>query len=341
MLIWSAGPMEILVFGGTVFLSRAVAELGVTRGHNVTTFNRGRTGPPVAGARTITGDRTNPDDLAVLAGTSYDLVFDTGYLPEVVRTSAELLAPRAGHYAFTSSINAYSAWPQADYRNQGSYDGDPDAVGEQVPDGLPEGGEYGWRKVGAERAVLRAFGEDRCSLLRAGLIVGPNDRIGRLPWWLHRVARGGRTLAPGAPEDELRLIDARDIAEFALLLASGTFEVTGPAHQINRGQLLAEAREITGSDAEFVWVGEDYLVQAGVEGWTELPLWAPAAESPGLWDSDTSAAEAAGLACRPVRDTLLDTWDWMCAIEGGWQPAERTPGLTPEREQELLAGWRG
>ncbi|MBV9823562.1 MAG: hypothetical protein JO144_15120, partial [Actinobacteria bacterium] len=61
-LLWSAGPMEILVFGGTVFLSRAVAELGVARGHNVTTFNRGQAGPPVDGARAITGDRTNPDD---------------------------------------------------------------------------------------------------------------------------------------------------------------------------------------------------------------------------------------------------------------------------------------
>ena len=334
--------MEILVLGGTVFLSRAVAELGVARGHNVTTFNRGKTGPPVAGARVITGDRTDPEDLRALGGTSYDLVFDTGYLPEVVKASAELLEPYAGHYAFTSSINAYSGWPaQADYHQHGTYDGDPDAIGEQVPEGLPEGGDYGWRKVGAERAVLRAFGEHRSTILRAGLIVGPHDRIGRLPWWLDRVARGGRTLAPGSPEDELRMVDARDIAEFALQRPAGVFEVTGPAHQINRGQLLAEAREVTGSDAEFVWVSDDYLAAAGVEGWTELPLWTPAGEAPGLWAHDTTAAEAAGLACRPVRQTLIDTWEWMCAIEGGWQRSPRTPGLDPERERELLAGWTG
>ena len=334
--------MEILVLGGTAFLSRAVAELGVARGHGVTTFNRGRTGPPVAGARAIVGDRTNPDDLAQLAGIHFDLIFDTGYLPEVVKASAELLEPSAGHYAYTSSINAYSGWPeQADYHQHGTYDGDPDAVGEELPEGMDEAAAYGWRKVGAERAVVRAFGEHRSSILRAGLIVGPNDRIGRLPWWLDRVARGGQTLAPGRAEDELRMIDARDIAEFALLLPAGTFEVTGPAHQISRGQLLAEAREITGSDAEFVWVSDDYLAQAGVEGWTELPLWSPAAEVPGLWAHDTTAAEAAGLACRPVRDTLLDTWEWMRSLEGGWQRSERTPGLTPERERELLAGWTG
>jgi 2'-hydroxyisoflavone reductase len=334
--------MEILVLGGTVFLSRAVAELGVARGHNVTTFNRGQTGPPVAGARAVTGDRTDPEDLRKLAGAAFDLVFDTGYLPEVVKASAELLEPTAGHYAFTSSINAYAGWPDSpDYHQQGTHDGDPDAPGEQVPEGIDEGAAYGWRKVGAERAVLRAFGEHRCSILRAGLIVGPNDRIGRLPWWLDRVARGGRTLAPGKPEDELRMIDARDIAEFALLRPAGAFEVTGPAHQINRGQLLDEAREVTGSDAQFVWVGDDYLVGAGVEGWTELPLWIPAAEAPGLWAHDTAPAEAAGLACRPVRQTLVDTWEWMRSVEGGWQPSQRTPGLDPERERELLAGWTG
>ncbi len=334
--------MEILVLGGTAFLSRAVAELGVTRGHNVTTFNRGRTGAPVAGARAVTGDRTDPADLGQLAGTAFDLVFDTGYLPEVVKASAELLEPSVGHYIFTSSISAYPAWPeQADYQDHGVFDGDPDAIGEQVPDGLEESAPYGWRKVGAERAVLRAFGEHRSTILRAGLIVGPNDPVGRLPWWLDRVSRGGRTLAPGKPEDELRMIDARDIAEFALLQPAGTFEVTGPAHQIGRGQLLEEAREITGSDADFVWVSDDYLDQAGVEAWTELPLWLPVAGAPGVWNADTTAAEAAGLACRPVRHTLLDTWDWMATIAGGWRPSERTPGLTAERERELLAGWTG
>ena len=334
--------MEILVLGGTMFLSRAVAELGVARGHNVTTFNRGRSGPAVVGARALTGDRTDPQDLRKLAGASFDLVFDTGYLPEVVKASAELLEPSAGHYAFTSSVNAYSGWPaQADYHRQGVYDGDPDAIGEQTPEGVDEGAAYGWRKVGAERAVLRAFGEHRASILRAGLIVGPQDRVGRLPWWLDRIARGGQTLAPGAPDDELRLIDARDIAEFALLRPAGAFEVTGPAHQINRGQLFAEAREVTGSDAEFTWLGDDHLTAAGVESWTELPLWAPTADAPGLWAQDTSAAEAAGLACRPVRDTLADTWEWMRSIEGGWQPSDRTPGLAPERERELLAGWTG
>lgn len=330
--------MDILVIGGTVFLSRTVAEVALAHGHNVTAFNRGQTGSPVPGVRTVLGDRTDPDSLSQLAGRQFDLVFDTGYFPDQVKASAQLLEPTAGHYAFTSSINAFKGWPEApDYHVVGIHDGDPDAIGEQVPDDLPEGGEYGWRKVGAERAVLRCFGEHRSSILRAGLIVGPQDRAGRLPWWLQRISRGGPTLVPGSPENQLRLIDARDIAEFALRLPAGTFEVTGPAHQINYGQLFEQARTVTGSDAEFRWVPDQVLVEAGVAGWTELPLWSAAAEAPSLWAADTTGAEAMGLACRPVLDTLVDTWQWMQSIPGGWQVSERTPGLAPDKEADILS----
>jgi 2'-hydroxyisoflavone reductase len=333
--------MDILVLGGTVFLSRSFVETALARDHNVTTFSRGLTGTPVHGATAIIGDRTNPEDLEQLRGRRFDLVFDTGYLPSLVNQTAELLAPSVPHYVFVSSINAFPGWPTAaDYRAQGSYDGDPDAVGDQVPDDLPEGGEYGWRKVGAERAVLRAFGEKRTSVMRAGLIVGTHDGIGRLPWWLSRIGRGGEVLVPGEPDAELRMIDARDIAEFALLRPIGTFEVTGPRHQISRRQLVEEIKEVTISDAELVWVPSDWLAQQGVDEWNEIPLWADPAGSPSLFNHDTSAAEAAGLACRPVRGTLLDTWDWMRSVPGGWQPSARTPGLHPDREDELLRAWR-
>jgi len=334
--------MKILVLGGTVFLSRNVAEVAVAHGHSVTTFSRGISGQPVPGARALTGDRTDPESLRQLASTEFDLVFDTAYYPDRVRATVDLLEPSVGHYAFTSTVNVFPGWPeQPDYHAAGTYDGDPDAVGEEVPDGLPEGGEYGWRKVGAERAVLRRFGPQRSSILRAGLIVGPYDGVGRLPWWLDRVSRGGQVLVPGSPDEELRLIDARDIAEFVLKLPTGTFEVTGPARQISRGQLYQAIREATGSDAEFRWLPDEYLLAAGVEPWTELPLWSPLAQSPGVFAHDTRPAEAAGLACRPVRGTLRDVWQWMTALPGGWQPAARTPGLTPERERELLAGFTG
>jgi len=338
--------MEILVFGGTVFLSRAMAELAVARGHNVTTFNRGQSEPPVAGAvDRVTGDRGRPEDLEQLRGRHFDLVFDTAYLPEHARLAADLLEPGAAHYVYISSINAFPGWPdQADYRAGGVYDGDPDAVGDQVPNDLPDpegSGPYGWRKVGCERSILRRFGEHRTSILRAGLIVGPKDRAGRLPWWLDRVARaraGESVLAPGEPDAEVRLIDCRDVAEFALRRPVGTFEISGPRRQITRRQLLDEIAEITRAQPEFVWIPDEALA-GRVQMWTEMPMWVPLTECPGIFNHDTTAAEAAGLALRPVRDTIIDTWEWMRSIEGGWTRSERTPGLDPAKESELIRDW--
>lgn len=331
--------MDILVLGGTVFLSRAVAATAHAHGHNVTVFNRGRTGEPVPGVQTVLGDRDDPESLRQLAGREFDLVFDTAYVPDQVKASAELLEPTVKHYVYTSSISVYPAWPEEfDYAAKGTFDGDPDAAGDQVPDGLVDAQPYGWRKVGAERALLRVFGEHRSAILRAGSIAGPFDTSGRLPWWLDRISRGGPVVAPGRPDRILRMVDARDIAEFALRLPVGTFEVTGPQRQVSYGQLFDEARRVTGSDAEFRWIDEQKILAAGVEEWTQLPLWAAESTAPGLWAHHTEAAEAAGLACRPMLDTVIDTWQWMQGISGGWQPAERTPGLPAEIEATLLAG---
>jgi 2'-hydroxyisoflavone reductase len=241
---------------------------------------------------------------------------------------------------FVSSINAYPGWPeQADYHAAGTHDGRPDATRDDVPDGLDPGDAYGWLKVGCERAVQRAFGPDRCAVLRAGCIVGPHDSaVGRLPWWLDRVARGGEILVPGAPEDRVSLIDARDLARFALSAPAGAFETSGPAPRDTRADLMAACITATGaSDATLCYIAEAWLDSQAVEPWTELPLWAPASSAPGLFAHDPSAAEAAGLTWRPLADTAADTWAWQRGVP--WQPTAIAPGLDPQREQDLLSGW--
>src|SRR5436190_17460055 len=105
--------MRLLILGGTQFLGRHIVAQACERGHELTLFNRGRTDPaPVAGVEQIHGDREH--DLARLAGREWDAVIDTsGYLPRVVRASAELLAGAVERYAFVSSISAYGAFPRA------------------------------------------------------------------------------------------------------------------------------------------------------------------------------------------------------------------------------------
>jgi 2'-hydroxyisoflavone reductase len=323
--------VDVLVLGGSVFLGRVVANQAVGAGHRVTVFNRGRSGPTPYGAEALVGDRTV--DLSPLRGRSFDVVVDTsGYVPtDVARSAREV---DCGHYVFISSISAYPGWPE-EVDSQPTYDGDPNADG--PPAGLDPAAAYGWLKVGCERAVRLARG-DTATILRAGCIVGPDDsQVGRLPWWLARAARGGEVLTPGAPEDPISLIDARDLADFALAAIAGTFDVGGPSGRDTRQDLMAACRTVTGSDADFVYVGDDWLAAQGVVPWTQIPLWVP--HAPGLFRRDVRAAEARGMRCRSLLETVRDTWAWQSARPQGWRPTERTPGLADAEEAAVMAIW--
>jgi nucleoside-diphosphate-sugar epimerase len=311
-----------------------VAE-ALAAGAAVTVFNRAISGRAPDGVEQITGDRTVPRDLAALADRKFDVVVDTsGYVPAEVTLTANLLAPNCAHYAFVSTVNVFPGWPEAsDYHVEGVHPGDADAGRAEAP---PDETAYGWLKAGCELAVVRAFGADRSALLRAGCIVGPDDsRVGRLAWWIARVARGGEVLVPGSPDAPMSLIDSRDLARFALAGAPGAFEVCGAA--ISRGELMNTCRAVTGSDARFTWVDDEWLAAQDVEAWTEVPLWVPPAEAPSAFTHDTAPAAAAGLRWRPLHETVAASWAWQQGVPGGWQPSERTPGLDPAKEAALLS----
>ena len=69
--------------------------------------------------------------------------------------------------------------------------------------------------AGRSWPIERVFG-DRAVLARCGLILGPYEDVGRLPWWLLRMDRGGEVLAPGPPDLALQYVDVRDLARFLL-----------------------------------------------------------------------------------------------------------------------------
>ena len=176
-------------------------------------------------------------------------------------------------------------------------------------------------------------------ILRPGLIVGPNDPTGRFTYWPQRIAEGGDVLAPAPPEQPLQVIDGRDLAAFALDLlereVQGTFDVVSPDGMLTLAGVIDACLEASGSDARIVWVDERFLLDRGVEPWTELPLWTPGEDMAGFQRSDVSRALAAGLVVRPIADTIGATLRWAAA-------ADPDPGaaMTREREAELLAQWR-
>lgn len=336
--------MRLLVLGGTRFLGRGVVDAALAAGDRVTTFTRGTSGEPPPGVEALHGDRNQPDGLAPLRGRAWDAVVDTcGFVPVVVGRGAELLADSVGHYVFISSVNAYPGWPAEPVRADSPvHDCEPEAGRD---DGEFDIEQYGPYKVGSERAVDRHFA-GRSAHLRAGLIIGPYDQTGRFPYWVGRLDRGGEVLAPGDPDRQLRLVDARDLGAWAVECArervTGAFPATGPAGQATFGRVLADCAELAGSDSTVTWVDDDFLVEHGVGPWSELPLWVPAKDSGGLWDQDTSAAERAGLRCRPVLQTAADTLDWLrsgAAPQPMEAPRTGPAGLDPAREVELLTAW--
>ncbi|MCX4845327.1 NAD-dependent epimerase/dehydratase family protein [Streptomyces sp. NBC_00893] len=332
------------MLGGTEFVGRAVVEAALARGWEVTVFHRGRHAP-APGVAELLGDRTTEDGLAALAGPgavpgggyAWDLVVDTwSGAPSAVRDAARLLADRAARYAYVSSRSVYDHAAPAGLAEEGTLvaGASPDAGGDV---------SYPLAKRGGELAALDAFG-DRALFARAGLILGPWENIGRLPWWLGRIARGGPVLAPGTPDVALQYIDARDLANWLLDAADsglhGPYDLVGRAGHATMGQLLDACVRATGSDAELRWTPAERILAAGVAPWTDLPVWLPPGELyEAIHGGDVSRAYATGLRCRPVEETVADTWKWLEELGGvaPQRPDRPAVGLDPAKEAELLA----
>jgi 2'-hydroxyisoflavone reductase len=331
--------MRLLVLGGTEFAGRAVVEAALGRGWEVTVLNRGRHAP-VPGVRSLTGDRTAPGGLDALTGAEgdWDAVVDTwSAAPRAVHESARLLRGRARRYVYVSTCSVYAWAPPAGWTE------DAPLVEGAEPDA--DGTDYARDKRGAELAVVGAFGEEDSVLVRAGLILGPYENVGRLPWWLNRVARGGPVLAPGPRDLPLQYVDVRDMAEW--ILGAVEQELSGPFNMISRqghatiGDVLQACVRTTGSDAELRWTEPRLILEAGIEPWTQLPVWVPPGSDmhDALHSGDVSRALATGLSCRPVEETVADTWAWLRSIGGTAprRPGRPSVGLDPEVEAKVLA----
>ncbi|MET9960732.1 NAD-dependent epimerase/dehydratase family protein [Streptomyces sp. NPDC006326] len=325
--------MKLLMLGGTEFVGRAITEDALDRGWEVTVFHRGHHAPP-PGTSAVHGDRTAPGGLDALAEGEWDLVVDTwSAAPTAVRDSARLLSGRAGAYAYISSRSVY-AYPAPAGMDEGGplVEGSPDA----------DSTAYAEDKRGGELAALDAFG-DRALLVRAGLVLGPYENVGRLPWWLNRAARGGPMLAPGPRDLPLQYIDVRDLARWTLDAAAagrgGPYNLVSPVGHATMGSFLEACVAATGGTAELRWTDPAVITAAGIEPWIELPVWLPEGESyTYMFGGDVSKALAAGLTCRPMEETVADTWAWLRSLGGvaPQRPDRPRKGITAEQEAALL-----
>jgi 2'-hydroxyisoflavone reductase len=323
---------RVLILGGTEFVGHAFVDEALARGHDVTVLNRGSRAPR-AGVTNVVGDRTRQDGLDGLdARAEWDLVVDTwSWAPRAVTDAAAHLSGRAGTYVYVSSRSVHT-YPSPAYAREDAPVVEASAADEDFAD-------YARAKRGGELGALAGFG-DRALLLRAGLILGPRENIGRLPWWLTRIARGGDVVAPGPAEACIQYVDARDLAAFGLDTAvTGAVNVVSPPDSTTMRALLDACVTATGSAATLRWFTPEQIERAGVEPWMELPVWIPPGpDFDGMHRGDVSLALSAGLTIRPLADTVNDTWAWLRSVGGvAPQRPDRPPvGLPVEKETRLL-----
>ncbi|WP_090765427.1 NAD-dependent epimerase/dehydratase family protein [Bacillus sp. OK048] len=340
--------MKILVLGGSRFLGKTFVEAAQKQNHEITIFNRGNQNDGLRDVEILTGDRFG--DLHALQGRYWDAVVDTsGFVPFTVAKSTELLKDRVNHYTFISSISVYKDWipekidenyPVLEMSEHEAYELSKDKNG-------PVYEYYGHFKALCEKIAEKNM-SGRVLNVRAGQLIGVHDYIDRIPYWVHRIANGGKVLAPGNPNRPVQMIDTLDLSNWILKMIMkngfGTYNLTGPDFTLTMKQFLDTCIQVTGSNAELVWMDEKFLLDQKVEPWTEMPLWLPE-ESPlspelekpwkGGFTINNKKAIDSGLTFRPLRDSLAEIYEWekqRTLSEEDWKS-----GMREKKEKDLLS----
>jgi 2'-hydroxyisoflavone reductase len=339
----SVKPLRILILGGTGFTGPYQVRYALSRGHKVTTFNRGKTHPGELPneVEQLIGDRNGKLD--ALKGRQWDVTIDNPTtLPAWVRDAAQILKGNVERYVFISTISVYGEpktgpdeiAPTEKYEGADPY--------KETLEAMKAGGykTYGPLKALSEREAEKWF-PGKTLIIRPGLIVGPRDDTDRFTYWPVRIDRGGEVLAPGSPNDAVQFIDARDLAEWTIRMVenreTGIYNATGPAQPLGIGGMIDEIKTALNSNAAFTWVAEDFLARQKIEPWSDMPVWT--GKDSGLARAKIDRALSKGLTFRTLAETAGDTLAWFKSFPQDRQSKLRA-GLTPERETEVLAAWK-
>jgi 2'-hydroxyisoflavone reductase len=339
----SVKPLRILILGGTGFTGPYQVRYALSRGHKVTTFNRGKTHPGELPneVEQLIGDRNG--QLDALRDRQWDVAIDNPTtLPAWVRDAAQILKGNVERYVFISTISVYADTGQGvdETAPLAKYDG-PDPYKETIEAVKASGYKtYGPLKALSEKEAEKWF-PGKTLIIRPGLIVGPRDETDRFTYWPVRIDRGGEVLAPGTPSDPVQFIDARDLAEWTIRMAenreTGIYNATGPAKALEIGAMLGSIKDALHSSATFTWLPAEFLKQQKVEAWSDMPVWT--GKDDAVARTNISRALSKGLTFRPLDMTARDTLAWFKSLPPDRQSHPKA-GLSPEREAEVLAAWQ-
>lgn len=321
---------QVLVLGGTGWLSGRVATRWLDAGASVTCLSRGRRPVPY-GARAVVADRDDPSAYDDLRGREWDEVVEISSRADHVGAAVAALADVARHATYVSSVSVYA-------------DADVGAVGADENAALVEPAapgdsyDYAREKAAAEYAVRAGFAH-RAAIVRPGLIVGPGDPTDRFGYWVSRFAFAGDglVLVPDAPATRAQVIDVDDLADFVVSVGRESF--TGEANAVGDSLPLSDvldaAAEVAGHRGERVAAASDVLREHGVEYWAgprSLPLWLPD-DMPGFGARSGARYRLLGGRIRPLRETLART---LAEERERGLDRPRAAGLTREDELALI-----
>lgn len=340
-------PLRILILGGTSFLGPQQIAYALGRGHQISTFTRGKTVPSVHQSlfkqvEQLIGDRN--DNLEALKGRKWDAVIDnSGQKAVWTRDTAQLLRNQVDLYLYTSSTGVY-------YPYLGSDIGEETELVQEVPENINEEQalEYGYgvMKTHSEIEARNAFGADRTIVVRPTYMMGPGDRTDRFTYWPVRLAKGGEIMVPGKPSDPVQYIDVRDVACWMIRLieqrAAGTYNAVGPASATHMQQFVYGAHAAFSSAASFVSIPDyDFLTIQNVP--YLVPWIMPTGENAGSALVRNQLGIQHGLTFTPLAQSVRDIYEWWNSgevSEDRRNQLESDPESVMAREAAILKAWK-
>lgn len=333
--------MKLLVLGGTGFLGPQIVQAALDRKHAVSIFNRGKTNPGLFpdSVEKLQGDRTG--DYESLKGKTWDAVVDVpATLPRWVNSACDALKDATKQYLFISTVSVYDDYTKPVNEESHTFEVDPklDDIAKINNDNMHL---YGALKRRCEAIVSERFGERGATIVRPGLIVGPDDPSDRFTYWPVRVDKGGTVLAPGSGKDPVQFVDAHDLGAFVVKLLEdghvGTYNATGPASELSMAEFLYGCRAATSSEVRFEWVDEQFLLEQGAQPFMEIPMWIPGPDHAHFMRVDCGKAKSVGLQFRPLGLTAKATINWAAKRpkDYRWQA-----GLSEKKEAAILEAWK-
>lgn len=340
--------LKILILGGTSFLGPHQIKTALDRGHQISTFTRGKTKPSVhqdlfEQVESLVGDREN--DLTALENRDWDVVIDnSGRKVEWTEKTATLLKDRVGLYVYVSSTGVYYPYLTDDIKEDQSLVMEVPSPLEDEEQKLEYG--YGVMKANSERVAHEILGAERTLVIRPTYMVGPADKTNRFIHWPIRLSQGGETLVPGKTGDPVQYIDVRDVADWMIRLletkTAGVFNAVGPAEPQDMYTFVEKASPAFSVQTELVQIDDyDFLKEHQIP--YLIPWILPEGNNWGSARTSNQHAVANGLTFRPLIDTLRDMHDWWFSESVSQEQRDKVmkdPKGLLMREKVVLEAWR-